>query len=121
MTRDEVYAIMEAADTKVLKFCPDVGQLAKAGADPVKIVKDFLPLVRHAHVKDFNGGEHFLGYCPLGQGRVDVAAIMDLLEKADLKVAMVELDISRNMPVPAAETARIAKGTLQKLGYAFRA
>jgi len=123
MTRDEVYAILESADTKVLKFCPDVGQLAKAGADPVKIVKDFLPLVRHAHVKDYNGGpgfEGYLGYCPLGQGHVDIAAIMDLLEKAEMKVAMVELDSTRNIPMPAGETAKIAKATLQKLGYTFR-
>ncbi|MEO7412614.1 MAG: sugar phosphate isomerase/epimerase [Opitutaceae bacterium] len=120
MTRDEVYAVLERADTKVVKFCPDVGQLAKAGADPVQIVKDFLPLVRHAHVKDFNGGESFLGYCPLGQGRVDIAGIMDLLEKADMKVAMVELDSSRNMPISAGETAKIAKSALQKLGYSFR-
>jgi inosose dehydratase len=120
MTRDEVYAVLEAADTKVVKFCPDVGQLAKADADPVKIVKDFLPLVRHAHVKDYNGGEAFLGYCPVGQGRVDIPAIMDLLEKAEMKIAMVELDSSRTMPITAAETARIAKSTLQKLGYTFR-
>jgi inosose dehydratase len=123
MTRDEVYAVLDAADTKVVKFCPDVGQLAKAGADPVKIVKDYLPLVRHAHVKDFNGGEAFagyLGYCPLGQGSVDIAAIMDLLEKAEMKVAMVELDSNRNIPMPAGETAKIAKAHLQKLGYKFR-
>ena len=121
MTRDEVYAVLEAADTKVVKFCPDVGQLAKAGADPVQIVKDFLPLVRHAHVKDYLGGDAYVGYCPLGQGHVDLAAIMDLLEKAEMNIAMVELDSSRNMPIAAGETARIAKTTLQKLGYTFRA
>lgn len=120
MTRDEVYAVLDAADTKVVKFCPDVGQLAKAGADPVKIVKDYLTLVRHAHVKDYNGGSAFLGYCPLGQGNVDLTAIMDLLEKADMKIAMVELDSSPRMPMTAGETAKIAKSHLQKLGYTFR-
>lgn len=123
MTRDEVYAVLDAADTKVVKFCPDVGQLAKAGADPVKIVKDYLPLVRHAHVKDYHGGpefNQFLGYCPLGQGHVDLPAIMDLLEKADMKIAMVELDAGRNLTIPAGETAKIAKAFLQKLGYSFR-
>jgi inosose dehydratase len=123
MTRDEVYAVLDAADTKVVKFCPDVGQLAKAGADPVKIVKDYLPLVRHAHVKDYNPDAAFAGYlnyCPLGQGQVDIAGIMDLLEKADMNIAMVELDSTRNMPMPAGETAKIAKANLQKLGYKFR-
>jgi len=35
---------MNAVDTKYLTFAPDVGQLKKGGADPVQVVKDFLPL-----------------------------------------------------------------------------
>ena len=42
-TRDETYAVMEAVDTRYVKFGPDVGQLQKGGSDPVKVVKDFLP------------------------------------------------------------------------------
>ena len=38
-------------DTKYVKFGPDVGQLAKGGSDPVKVVKDFLPLIRHSTVE----------------------------------------------------------------------
>ena len=68
-TRDETYATMEAVDTRYVKFGPDVGQLQKGGVDPVKVVKDFLPTVRHVHMKDFDGGPHYLGYCPLGKGR----------------------------------------------------
>ena len=34
--RDEVYAVLDAMDTKYTKFGPDVGQLAKGGSDPVK-------------------------------------------------------------------------------------
>ena len=37
-TRDEVYAIFDAVDTRVVKFGPDVGQLQKAGTDPVKVI-----------------------------------------------------------------------------------
>ena len=55
-TRDETYAVMEAVDTRYVKFGPDVGQLQKGGVDPVKVVKDFLPAVRHVHMKDFDGG-----------------------------------------------------------------
>ena len=43
---------------------------------------DYLPLVRHMHLKDFNGGTAFLGYSPLGQGKVDIPAILDLAAKA---------------------------------------
>ncbi|MGH9309240.1 MAG: sugar phosphate isomerase/epimerase family protein, partial [Vicinamibacterales bacterium] len=43
-TRDETYAVMEAVDTRYVKFGPDIGQLQKGGSDPVKVVKDFLPV-----------------------------------------------------------------------------
>jgi inosose dehydratase len=119
--RDEVYAVMDAADTKYLKFGPDVGQLAKGGSDPVKVVKDFLPLVRHMHLKDFSGGEHYLGYCPLGQGKVDIPAILDLMDHAGPSTTvMVELDPSPNMPLKAGETAKTAKDYLTRHGCMFR-
>jgi inosose dehydratase len=120
-TRDEVYAVLDAVDTRYVKFGPDIGQLQKGGADPVQVVKDYLPLVRHLHLKDYNGGQNYLGYCPVGQGKVDVPAILALVEKADIQgMVMVELDPSRGMPISAGETAGIAKSYLQKLGYEFR-
>jgi inosose dehydratase len=121
-TRDETYAVMETVDTRYVKFGPDVGQLQKGGSDPVKVVKDLLPTVRHVHMKDFDGGPHYEGYCPLGQGKVDVAAVCDLLEGSgnDLMI-MCELDPSKGMPLPPLEAARINKQTMQKLGYSFRA
>ena len=122
-SRAETYAVMEAVDTRYVKFGPDVGQLQKGGSDPVQVVKDFLPVIRHVHLKDFNGGPDFLGYCPLGQGTVNVPAIVDLLDRSgnDLMI-MVELDPSegRPMAMPPLETARVSKQYLQKLGYAFR-
>ena len=120
-TRDETYAVMEAVDTRYVKFGPDVGQLQKGGSDPVKVVKDFLPTVRHVHMKDFDGGPHYEGYCPLGQGKVDVAGLCDLLDGSgnDLMI-MAELDPSKGMPLAPLDAARINKETLQKLGFAFR-
>lgn len=124
-SRDETYAVMEAVDTRYVKFGPDVGQLQKGGVDPVQVVKDFQSVIRHVHMKDFNGGPDFLGYCPLGQGRVNVTAIADLLEKAGQDaMIMVELDPNeggRPMPMTPLETARVSKTYLQKLGYTFRA
>jgi len=120
-TRDETYAVMEAVDTRVVKFGPDVGQLQKGGSDPVRVVKDFLSVVHHVHMKDFDGGEHYLGYCPLGQGKVDVAGLCDLLESAgNSLLIMAELDPTPKMPLEPLDAARINKEALQKLGYAFR-
>ena len=120
-TRDETYAVMEAVDTRHVKFGPDVGQLQKGGSDPVKVVKDFLPAIRHVHMKDFDGGPHYLGYCPLGQGKVDLASLCDLLDNSgnDLMI-MAELDPSKGMPLAPLEAARINMQTLQKLGYSSK-
>ncbi|MPZ20373.1 MAG: TIM barrel protein [Luteitalea sp.] len=120
-TREETYAVMEAVDTRYVKFGPDVGQLQKGGSDPVKVVKDFLPVVRHVHLKDYDGGEHYLGYCPLGQGQVDLTAIVDALDGSgnDL-VIMAELDPSKNMTLAPFEAATINRAYLEKLGYSFR-
>jgi inosose dehydratase len=120
-TREETYAVMEAVNTRYVKFGPDVGQLQKGGSDPVKVVKDFLSVIRHVHLKDYDGGEHYLGYCPLGKGKVDLAAIVDLLDNSghDLMI-MAELDPSPQMPLSPLEAARINKTTLQTLGYGFR-
>ena len=118
--RDEVYAVLEAMDTKYMLFGPDVGQLAKGGSDPVKVVKDFLPLIRHVHLKDWDGGPNWQQYCPLGKGKVDVPSIVDLLEKSEkMKIIMVELDSSRGAPLTPFEAARTSKEYLQTLGYTF--
>jgi inosose dehydratase len=106
-----------------VKFGPDVGQLQKGGSDPVQVVKDFQSIVHHVHLKDYDGGPDFLGYCPLGRGRVNVPVVVDLLEKSgnDIMI-MVELDPSEGRPMvmPPLETARISKAYLQTLGYTFR-
>jgi len=120
-SRDETYAVMEAVDTRVLKFAPDVGQLQKGGADAAKVVKDFLPITVHMHLKDYKGWEHFAGYCPLGEGKVDLKAILDMVEGANPTAnIMHELDGSQKAPYTPLQTAEISKAYLQKLGYTFR-
>jgi len=120
-SRDETYAVMESVDTRVVKFGPDIGQLQKGGSDPVQAVKDFLPVVNHMHLKDYNGGEYFVGYCPLGQGKVDIPAILDMMDGRTLAgMIMVELDGTQRMPITALETATIAKSYLEKQGVVLR-
>jgi inosose dehydratase len=121
-SREETYSVMDAVDTRVMKFGPDIGQLQKGGSDPVQVVKDFLPIVEHMHLKDYVGGSNFLGYCPLGQGKVDIPAILAMMEgRRTAGMVMVELDSPPPQPMPAVETARIAKAYLEKQGVTFRA
>ena len=123
-SRDETYATLDAVDTSVLKFGPDVGQLTKGGSDAVKVVKDYLPIVQHMHLKDYNGkDDHLLGYCPLGQGNVDVPAILDIMNGRQLNgMIMVELDNSpRDMsPVSPHDLAAQSVKYLQSIGVKLR-
>ncbi|QNI38687.1 sugar phosphate isomerase/epimerase [Edaphobacter sp. 4G125] len=123
-SRDETYAVMETVDTHHLKFGPDVGQLTKGGQDALKVVKDFLPLIQHMHLKDFNGKDDaLLGYCPLGQGEVDVPGILDLMEGRKISgMVMVELDNDFRNPSPTSmNLAKQSRDYLQSIGVRFRA
>jgi inosose dehydratase len=121
-SRAETYAVMEAVDTRHVKFAPDVGQLQKGGADAAKVVKDFLPITVHMHLKDYKGWEHYAGYCPLGQGTVDLEAILNMVEGANPDAnIMHELDGSQGAPYTPFETAAMGKKFLQTLGYTFAA
>jgi inosose dehydratase len=123
-SRDETYAVLDAVDTKYLKFGPDIGQLTKGGSDAVQVVKDYLPLVQHMHLKDYNGLDaHLLGYCPLGEGKVNIPAILDLMAGRKINgMVMGELDNDpKNLsPTPPLELVKKSKAYLETLGVAFR-
>jgi inosose dehydratase len=121
-SRDETYAVMEAVNTKYVRFGPDVGQLTKGGSDAVQVVKDFLPIIEHMHLKDYDGkNPHLSGYCPLGQGTVNVPAILDLVEKRELHgMVMVELDNDGKTSLVPLDLVKTSKTYLQSLGVTFR-
>jgi inosose dehydratase len=123
-SRDETYAVLDAVDTKYVKFGPDIGQLTKGGSDAVQVVKDYLPLVQHMHLKDYNGVDpHLLGYCSLGQGKVNIPAILDIMEGRKIHgMVMGELDNDpKNLsPTPPAELVKTSKDYLETLGITFR-
>lgn len=124
-SRDETYAVLHAVDTRYVKFGPDIGQLTKGGADAVQVVKDFLPLIEHMHLKDYNGVDpHLLGYCPLGQGRVDIPAILHLMagKKIDgMIMGELDNDWGDPSPTPPFDLVRASRSYLQSLGVRFRA
>jgi inosose dehydratase len=125
MTRDETYATLDAVDTRYLKFGPDVGQLTKGGANAVEVVKHYLPIVQHMHLKDYNGkDDHLLGYCPLGQGQVDIPAILNLMQGRKIAgMVMTELDndFKNPSPTPPFQLAEQSQKYLKSIGVQFRA
>jgi inosose dehydratase len=120
-TRDETDAVLEAVDTSRVRVCPDTGELLNAGIDPVGFLRDYLPLVAHAHIKDFDAGAYNDGYCPVGTGRVDVGAVLDLLESAHTDfMIMAELNPNAdNESAPPYELARLNRAAFEARGYSF--
>ncbi len=127
-TQEEIDWVMNAVDTKYMRFAPDIGQIQKGGGDPVKVVKDYLSLVEHMHLKDFAGQDKlnngYVGYCALGEGQVNLTAILDLMEKKKKLGGMIMYEqdgpnrLRPGMKTPL-EEATITKDYLVKLGYKF--
>jgi len=124
-TEEEIYYVMNNLDTRYMKFGPDVGQIQKGGGDPVKICKDFMPLIEHVHLKDYAGGETgYLGYSPLGKGKVKIEEILKMLEKRrDHMTGMImfELDYQAGGKPPYTnfEAAKVSRDFLANLHYKF--
>ncbi len=51
-TDAETRAVLAAIDPARIGYCLDTGHARFGGADPVALVRDFAPLIRHVHVKD---------------------------------------------------------------------
>lgn len=121
---EETYGVFESVNSEYAKMCPDVGELLAGGNDPVKVIKDFLPIIAHAHMKDHNAGSYNDGYCSVGSGKVDMPACLDILETSenpDLHV-MAELNPNsdKTLPKPPRELAQSSRDYLKSLGYRFR-
>ncbi|HTF28251.1 MAG TPA: hypothetical protein VK625_05360, partial [Flavitalea sp.] len=73
------------------------------------------------------GGDNgYVGYAPLGQGKVNLKEILKMLEVRRNKMAgmiMFELDSDKKIKTPITEydAAKISHDYLAKLGYKFKA
>jgi len=94
---EDAAEVQRVLDDSAIGLCLDTGHLLIGGADPVALARDHAPRIRHTHLKDVDAdwaarvraGE--VGYTeavrqgmyrPLGQGDVDLAAIVGSLEAA---------------------------------------
>ena len=84
--------------TTDVDLCLDTGHLYLGGTDPVELVRTAARRIKHVHLKDVDGqvatafraGELSFGaavrrgvFKPLGQGDLDLAAVVDGLRRAD--------------------------------------
>lgn len=93
-SEDDVARVLAGSS---IGFCLDTGHMLIGGADPVAFARDHADRIKHVHAKDVNlalahrvkSGEISYHdavvagmYVPLGQGDVDIAAIVSSLESA---------------------------------------
>jgi inosose dehydratase len=128
-TRDQIDRVMNGVDPTAVFMAPDTGQIAKGGGDPLDVVRTYKDLIRHVHLKDWIGGisqfdeagqlldrTGYLDYVPLGQGIVDLPAIIQTLDEAGYGGWwMVELDGTQRAAHAPKEAAAISKRYLESL------
>jgi inosose dehydratase len=129
-TGPEIDALFGSSDPRCVFFAPDTGQIRKGGSDPIQVLRSYLPLIRHVHLKDYDGGPidavdadgkpvdrtGYVNYVPLGSGVVDIAGIIDTLDAAGyVGWYMVELDGTPKAPHPPREAAAMSKHHLDAL------
>jgi inosose dehydratase len=68
--------LFEELDTRYVSYTPDVGHIAAGGMDPVKIVKKYLPIIKHVHFKDCSTS---FEWKKMGTGDIDFPAIVQSL------------------------------------------
>jgi len=88
-----------------IDFCPDTAHLAGAGGDPAELVRRYADRISYVHVKDLTTNP--LAFLPLGEGELDLAAVLAALAEAGYDGWItVELDAFDGAPGDAARASR---------------
>ena len=88
-----------------IDFCPDTAHLAVGGGDPAELIRRYADRISYVHLKDFSVDP--FAFLPLGQGELDLAAILAELADAGYDGWItVELDAYDGAPGEAARASR---------------
>ncbi|MBE9464544.1 TIM barrel protein [Dyadobacter sp. UP-52] len=94
-TPEEVDVIVQAMDPRYIKLLLDIAHYKQGGGEPENAVIKYKDIIHSLHLKDTKPAESKSGYkfVELGQGRVNVPAVFESLNKIKFKGwAVVELD-----------------------------
>jgi len=129
-TREGLGRILDATDPRYVKLIADVGHLTLGGADPAAVVRTYHDRLIFLHFKDVRRDALELArnnrnlvrkkeyhFCEIGTGAVDFPAIIQAFRDTQFKGwVIVELDGYEPRPGGPAESARINKDGLLRLG-----
>jgi inosose dehydratase len=121
-TPEEVEQIMAAADPKYVKMLLDIAHYHQGGGDPVKAIKQYKDQIHMLHLKDVaedNTNGRSYKFVELGQGKVDVAGVINALNDIKYKSwGIIELDSVPDKSRTPLQCAQISKEFLQnKIGF----
>jgi inosose dehydratase len=92
----EVAAVLDAADHRVVRLLFDTAHYQQGGGDPVAAIRQYRELIEVLHLKDVRdrpGGSDGYQFVELGRGRVDFKAVFAALNEINFKGwGVVELD-----------------------------
>jgi len=127
-TREGLKRVLDATDPRYVKLIADVAHLTLGGSDPAEVIRAYHARLSLVHLKDVRKDAAELAranrdlvrsnayhFCEIGRGAVDFQAVFHAL-RGYQGWLIVELD---GYEVPSggpAESARINKEALQKLG-----
>jgi inosose dehydratase len=81
-TEEDYKVLLNGLDSKVIKYTPDLGHIARGGMDPMSIVKEYQELINCIHYKDmYDDGS----WAPMGKGIIDFMSVTNYLKTFDFK------------------------------------
>ncbi len=129
-TPAEIDRLFSLVDRDLVFMGPDTGHLAWGGADVVQFFRDYVDCIKTVHLKDIKRDvleegrakgwdyQEFKShgiYTELGQGMMDIPALLDILRGADFEGwLLVETDVTQ-LPT-AFESAVVSRRYLRSLG-----
>jgi inosose dehydratase len=75
-TAEDYDVILNALDSSVTGWTPDVGHIINGGMDPLSKMKEFKDLINYVHYKDWDGDPQ---WALMGEGKVDFRGITQWL------------------------------------------
>ena len=127
-TREGLKRVMDATDPRHVKLIADVAHLTLGGSDPAEVIRTYHERLSLVHLKDVRKDVANLAqgnrdlvrkspyhFCEIGRGVVDFHAVLNAL-RGFQGWLIVELDGYEVPPGGPAESARLNKEALQKLG-----
>jgi inosose dehydratase len=68
--------MLEGVDSRVLKWVPDIGHIAKSGIEVMGLLQRYRPLIAHVHFKDMSSDGRWRS---MGEGSLDFPAVTSYL------------------------------------------